>query len=763
MEHQNVISLEGADWRVGYKKIYDGTASATIAEVEKMTEWFHATVPGNVRADLMAANRLPNLYVGTNNERANWVNECVWWYEKRFLRPRRKFKRFFLELRGIDYLSQVYFNRRKLGENEGMFTRHLYDVSSLIKEENILNVRIMGSAFLAKPYLAPWQRIWAKMARPLQGNGEVFPERTATLKCQMSFGWDFAPDMRTMGIWDEVKLIGSGNVFVSDVQIITSVFRELNSAKLQLKLSLNSTVAAALKIVIQLRPANFDGAAQTFNFNAYAKKGTEIIERNIIVEKPHLWNPWDRGEPNLYEFSLRVYCEDKLSDHMSGLIGLRDIQMKRNPGTPDGKTDWTFVVNGEPEFIRGANWVPADSLMGRVREEDYAELLGLAKDASVNMLRVWGGGLREKRYFYEMCSRKGIMVWQEFPFACVFLGRLPSNESFFRLAEKEVISVVKSVANHPCVVAYCGGNEFSPTRNSKLLTRVAQAVRKVDTSRPFFPVSPAKGDNHNWLIWHGLENIEEYRNDRSLFVSEFGLQAVPCVESLKRFLTPRALWPPTPEWEYHHADLKKLQRYAGAIENYEKVEDFSLASQKIQALALQTAIEHYRRRKYECSGAMVWQLNDSWPAISWSVIDYYRNPKLAYHKLKEVYKPVLVSLVFDFKDRTPGEVVPLEVWIVNDLNRTLEDCKLDVCMDANGERFMNLSFNVETIPADSSKPYFQFGLKLPNRENWILRTVLRYGSEIIGTNSYDLYFRDKGQATTWDRLYHRLGKLTMTY
>ncbi len=758
MEHYHSISLEGSDWRVGYKKIYDGSASGTIAEVGKMTEWFDATVPGNVRSDLMAANRLPNLFLDSNNERAKWVNDCVWWYEKKFERPARRFKRFFLELRGIDYRSQVYFNQRKLGQNEGMFTRHLYDVSSLVKSTNVVNVRIMGSAFLPKPSLTPWQRVWGRIASPLQNDMEVFPERTATLKCQMGFGWDFAPDMRTMGIWDEVKLIGSGNVFIGDIQVKTGVFRELDSAKLQIKLHLNSIVAAPLKIQIRLRPANFDGPTQNFNFNAFVKRGTEIIERNIVLEKPQLWNPWDRGEPNLYELTVRLYDADKLSDRVTGLIGLRDIQMAQNLRTSGGKSDWTFVVNGEPEFIRGANWVPVDSLMGRVREEDYVELIRMAKKANVNMFRVWGGGLREKRYFYEICSREGILVWQEFPFACVFLGRLPTNEPFLRLAEKEVASIVKSVMNYPCVALYCGGNEFSPRRNSKLLTRMAQTVRGIDDSRPFLPASPGRGDHHNWFIWHGFGNIRDYRKDNSPFASEFGLQAVPSEESLKRFLSRRALWPMGAEWEYHKVDAKKLQRYVGPLENYSRPEYLAEASQKMQAFALQTAIEHYRRRKYECSGTIFWQFNEPWPAISWSIIDYYRNPKLAYQKLKEIYNPVLISLKYELEPHAAGEIVPIEVWIVNDLLRSVDDCRLDIYMEEEGERFMNLSFDVGTLPPDSSRPYLNFGLKLPDRPNWLLRARLRSGKETLSTNSYDLNLCDMGEATTWNRIYDRMGK-----
>jgi len=762
LEHRNSISLEGNDWRVGYKKMYDGSASGTIAEADKMTEWFDAVVPGNVRADLVAASRLPDLYFGLNNERADWVNDCVWWYRKNFARPKRQFKRYFLELLGIDYLSQVYFNGRKLGENEGMFTRHLYDVSSMMRDDNTLNVRIMGSSFLPKPSQTRLKRLWNEIGSRLQSGEDVLPERATTLKCQMSFGWDFAPDMRTMGIWDEVKLIGSGNVFIGRIDVRSSVFRELGSAKLRIHLFLNSATAGPIKIMVQLRPANFEGPTQNFNFNAFVKKGAETIERNIVLEKPHLWNPWDKGNPNLYELTVRINDGDKLSDCVSGLIGLRDIQMSRNPGTPKGNLDWTFLVNGEREFIRGANWVPVDSLMGRVREKDYAELITMAKEAHINMFRVWGGGLREKRYFYEMCSREGILVWQEFPFACIFLGRLPTHEPFLRLAEKEVASIVRSVANHPCVALYCGGNEFSPSRNSKLLTRISRVVRSVDDSRLFLPASPARGDSHNWSVWHGFANITDYQKDKSQFASEFGLQAAPAPDSLKRFLSSRGLWPMGHEWEYHKADPEKLERYVGPAAEFTHLEHFVEATQKMQAFALQTAIEHFRRRKYECSGTMFWQFNEPWPAISWSVIDYYRNPKLAYHKLKEIYSPVLVSLKYELKQHVAGETLPIEVWIVNDLQKQMDGCTLDLHMEAGGERLMNLSFDVGTIPPDSSQPYLQFGLKLPDRPEWTVRASLRSEAEVLSTNSYDLKIWDSGEATMWNRVHDRMTKWVLT-
>jgi beta-mannosidase len=517
-----------------------------------------------------------------------------------------------------------------------------------------------------------------------------------------------------------------------------------------------------VKILVQLRPFNFDGPAHNFNYNAFVKKGTEVIERNLVIKQPQLWNPWDRGEPNLYELTVTLNDGATQTDSVSGMIGLRDIKMAPNAGAPKGSLDRTFVINGEREFIRGANWVPADSLMGRVRDEDYEELIGMAKDAHINMLRVWGGGLREKRSFYEICSREGILVWQEFPFANIFLGHLPRDESFLQLAEKEVGDIVKSVVNYPCVAVYCGGNEFSPTRNSKLLVRVARAVRNIDLSRVFLPAFPARGDSHSRLVWRGFGNVSEYQEEICRFASEFGLQAPPHPESLKKFLGKKGLWPRGAEWSYHKADLERLDRYAGSARESRELEQYVEASQKMQAFAFQIAIEHFRRRKYECSGAMLRQFNDPWPAISWSVIDYYRAPKLAYDKLKEVYSPVLISLKYALKRHKAGETLPIEVWIVSDLLRAVDDCMLDVHMDDEGESLMKLSFDVGTIPPDSSKRYFQFGLKLPARSNWMLRATLRSRGQDISANSYDLSMLDEGEATFWDRFRDRMGRLVLS-
>jgi beta-mannosidase len=181
-------------------------------------------------------------------------------------------------------------------------------------------------------------------------------------------------------------------------------------------------------------------------------------------------------------------------------------------------------------------------------------------------------------------------------------------------------------------------------------------------------------------------------------------------------------------------------------------------SQRVQAFALQTAVEHYRRRKYECSGVMFWQLNEPWPAISWSVIDYYRRPKMAYHTLKDIYNPVLVSLKYELRRREPGEVMPIEAWVVNDLLQAIEDCRLDVSMNDGGEQLMKLGFDIGTVKPDSSERFFEFSLRVPNRPKCLLTTTLYSGEKVIARNSYDLNMWDPGEATWWNRAYDRMGK-----
>jgi beta-mannosidase len=346
---------------------------------------------------------------------------------------------------------------------------------------------------------------------------------------------------------------------------------------------------------------------------------------------------------------------------------------------------------------------------------------------------VWGGGLREKQAFYDLCDRMGLLVWQEFPLACAFITRYPRSSDYLALVEAEVREIVRQVRHHPSVFLWCGGNEFSPGRNQLIVETMRHAVQAQDGTRPFLSVSPASGDSHNWRVWHRFRPPEDYQRDLAQFLSEFGLQAPPNVESLERFIPKEELWPPGPSWTYHRAQMDKLRHYAEPYQISKEVEGFVEASQRAQARGIQIAIEHARRRKYATSGFMVWQLNSPWPGIDWALVDYYRVPKLAYHRLKELANPALVSLEYGLRRYAPGDEWTAEVWAINDRPQALPRCHIEIGFGDRRELF-----EVDLRP-DSAEVIGKVTWTLPAaRGEWRIECQLVQGDQVLSTNHYDL-------------------------
>ncbi len=407
--------------------------------------------------------------------------------------------------------------------------------------------------------------------------------------------------------------------------------------------------------------------------------------------------------------------------------------------------------------MRGLNWVPADSLPGRLRRDDYAHLLDLARAAGANLLRVWGGGLREKRAFYDLCDELGLLVWQEFPFACSFLGYYPRDADWLGLVERECTAIVRATRNHPSLALWCGGNEFSPRRNRSLVQRLARVVETHDGTRPFIPASPSPDDAHNWDVWHGKYPLHAYRNEDARFLSEFGLQALPSIETLRACLPEAKLWPPGSGWEVHNAQLGKLWRYAGpsfclpSSEEVDDIEGFIAASQRAQALGLQIAIEHMRRRRGEAGGVCLWQFNEPWPAISWAIVDYYRRPKLAYQRLKDLYNLVIIALTFPLVGYRPGDTWRAEVWAANDSLATLDDCWLRIDLDG-----VTIHEAQVMLPADSVQVLGELRYQFQVQPGEVELT-LHQGNQVVARNSYDLRYHDPTPVGWRDRLIRWLG------
>jgi beta-mannosidase len=749
---RQVLDLNGACWRLGQAPSDASPGRASWAELARIPEWLPATVPGNVRADLLRAGRLPDLHFDTQADDSQWVDDHCWWLVREWSRAPVPGERVHLILRGVDYVSDLFLNGYHMDRHEGMFSPLVVDVSHLLAAENRLAVRIAGSKWLPSRRSSPWFRFVNYLESRAVSIAQRHPHRRDTLKCQMSFGWDFAPSLLTMGIWDDVYLVISGDVFIRDVEV-KQQFGD-GRARLSVGVEMDALNPQTALLRCTLLGDGFEGEPVVAEHPVALACGAGRADLEMEVPQPRLWWPWDQGRPDLYRLTVELLAGDRCLDSVTRTVGLREVEL-------DG---WTLRVNGRRVYARGANWVPADVLPGRVREEDYHALLSLARQANMNMVRVWGGGLREKRAFYDECDRLGIMVWQEFPLACAFLSRFPRSAGYLQLVERESEAIVRDLRSHPSLVLWCGGNEFSPERNRPVVAALQQTASRLDPARPFLAASPAGGDSHNWRVWHGFQPPSAYRDDARLFASEFGLQAIPHKASLQRFIPAEELWPPGPSWGYHGAGLAKLLRYARPfLQGSEPgLEALIEASQRAQAHALQIAVEHYRRTKARGGGGvLIWQLNEPWPAISWALVDFYRRPKAAYAVARRLMNPVLVSLEYPLQHYRAGEELAIHIWVVNDLPVDLPGCRVEVALLAGAEQATaRHSLDIE-IAADSAKEVGGVQWTVPQGDGWRLTCRLVQEGQLLAANEYDLTVHDDITPTVGQRLWAWLNSLVV--
>lgn len=730
---RKITSLNGDTWWLGQAPEDSDPNRATWQELDTVPDWLPATVPGNVRADLVRGGRLPELATALAVEEAQWVDDHCWWLVRDFSCPSGARRRMHLSLRGIDYVGDLFLNGEYLGRHEGMFSPSILEVTELLGKQNRLAVRLLGSRWLPSDRSSNWEKIWNGIEARFGSIAKRYPQRRDTLKCQMSFGWDFAPPLRTMGIWDDACLIACQDVFIMDVSVKQEI--GVSQAVLTVRIALDSLLGGPIFLRLGLEGDTFEAVPLSVKEPVRLPAGTSCHELELSVPDPVLWWPWDHGEPNLYRLTVEAWGDTQCLDSLSLPIGIRRLEF-------DG---WTLRVNGARVYARGANWVPADILPGRVTETDYGALLDLARQANMNLLRVWGGGLREKHAFYDQCDRLGLLVWQEFPFACAFLTHYPRSGHYLQLVETEARAIVRSLRNHPSLAIWCGGNEFSPSRNKDLVATLSQVVTDEDPARPFLPVSPHNGDSHYWQVWHGFQPPSRFGRDHAAFASEFGFQAPPAVAALRRFIPDEELWPPGPAWVYHGAEVAKLERYAWPYltKGERSLDHFVQACQRAQSYGLQIAIEHYRRRKaHGCGGALIWQLNEPWPAISWALVDARRQPKPAYETVKRLFSPLLVSVDYPLQHYQPGDRLMGQVWIINDTHRPLTGCHLALALLGEGDQKAHHAEEIVDIAPDSATIVDTIDWLLPPGRYWRLTCRLSHSNQLLACNEYDLAVHD---------------------
>lgn len=707
------------NWKLKYFEPVE-ERDADIASVNTPDRfWMSVKVPGDVHSTLLEHKIIDNPFFGHNDQKCQWVEDKVWWYRKKFNYDKdlADDERLLLVFEGLDTFATVYLNGLKIGNTDNMFISHHFDVGrDLLDGENVLAVKFEP----VSEHTVFDVDIWASYSK----------ERVWARKAQMNFGWDWAPRLATVGIWKDVRLEKYRKAKIDSVFAKTVCIRKERAV-----------------VEVDLEIDNFEGIDQLEVEVSLIRNNEVFVERvemnsaekrlYVRVDHPELWWTNDLGPANLYRLRVRLLHKGEELDLYENDFGIRTIDVEKID--EEGNNVFTFVLNGVRLFARGADWIPVDSFIGAADDSRYRSLISLARDANMNMLRIWGGGIYEKDIFYKECNRQGILVWQDFMFAC---AEYPDyNRDFMRNVENEIVQVVKRLRNEPCLAIWCGNNEnhwiyekkFSmgeidyPFYGEKIYDELMpELLKELDPTRLYWPGSPyggndhndsTVGDTHNWQVWHGLVeprrfgeevivdfssegvSFRNFGKDVSRFVSEFGIHALANHFTLENNIPEGEFYLGSDELLYrskdihHEKGIALMEGYSGIPEDVEEYMDFSMLT---QAEGLRYGIEHYRRRSPETSGTLFWQFNDCWPGTSWSVVDYYLLPKASYYYARKFYHPVLLSL-----KHNPGEEI--EVWVSNDRREIYED-KLQVeILDFQGNIIYSEDFDVSIEDGSSKK------------------------------------------------------------
>ncbi len=707
-----------------------------LKSLEQKGQCIPASVPGDVFTDLMSAGRIPDPYHDLNSKAVQWVDERAWRYETVFSYSRKPGMRCHILFMGLDYVSRVELNGKVLAEHEGMFSRIDLDITD--------SLAASGKQKLAVTLLGIPATNTERLGK-IMGYSEFGRKRY--LKTQMSFDWDFAPRLKGAGIWDRVYIYETGPVSIRDMFIQPGL-----DGRIKVEVELAGFPEADGIIEVAISGETFSTGAEPVRGSVGIKRGIGAQSLTLSVPSPRLWWPWDMGQPDLYRATARLVIAGAESDRVSEVFGIREINWGPNPDAPPGSADWVLFVNGRREFIRGANWVPAEAMHGRLDDSRYDQLVEMARDAGVNCLRIWGGGNRERRAFYDFCDRSGMMVWQEFPFACVFLTGYPKTERFKDLTRQEVEEITRQLRNHASIIMWCGGNEFNVELSRHVVDIMEDLTARLDPTRRFIPASPYKGDSHNWVVWHMKGNLSDYFADLSPLPSEFGLQAFPDITTIENWMSGDYRWP-IGEVHFHH-DLgwAKMQKYMKPLAPDDDLGSVIEASQLMQAHYLQRGIENWRQRKYKTSGTAFWQFNEPWPAICWSVVDYDLKPKRSYEVLMDTYNPVLVTARFEDREWKRGDIFEAEIMVVNDLHREFKKAKIEASLCGEALEQWTLDIPEDDviiagkiraeISEGCNRPYFDLSLKESGAE--------------ISSNHYELWVHDPTPAAKTVRSFGKL-------
>src|SRR3989339_180205 len=711
------------------------TTSIIPHEEIKSGKQFPAEVPGTIHTDLLNNRLIEDPFYSDNELRLNWISECDWIYQTKFDFHSDTKNNVDLVFEGIDTIGEIYLNNRRLDSTNNMFLTYSYNVKNILKStDNTLKIILKSPV----QYALQQEKKYGKLPVALNSS------RVYIRKAQYSFGWDWGPSFPTTGIWRKVYLEEWTNAKIESVTFNTSKLGK-NYAQVEVDVRITNSQSNNISLLLSLS----DGK------NIYEKKipiqRLNNYKTNFRIKDPKLWWPNEEGDQNLYLLHVKIIDNKNLVvDEMVRNVGIRKIELILQD--KKGST-FKFRVNHKDIYCKGVNWIPADSFLPRVTHKKYSELLTYAKSANMNIVRVWGGGVYEADEFYDICDQLGLLVWQDFMFAC---GSYPENDEFIANVREEVTQNVLRLQHHACLALWCGNNEnewiwFQEQKTSykkmpgyKIYHSIIHVIlKKIDSERPYWPSSPFgidndpnsfnSGNTHQWNIWSRWIDYTAVKNDRSLFVTEFGFQGPANKDTLEKYLPDENRSISDNIFEYHNKQIEGPERLIKFLSSHLPVntewDDFWYLTQLNQAFALKTCLEYWRTNG-RTNGSIIWQINDCWPVTSWSIIDSEIKPKIAYHFVKDAFAPQLLY----FKD--DGSKIKI-ILLNQDENIITGRMRLTVVDIVSGEIVEDSSYNVNYDNIKLTEIKSVFRKNLPHDENWILAAVLyNESNEIICRNYY---------------------------
>ncbi|MQY80488.1 MAG: glycoside hydrolase family 2 protein [Bacteroidetes bacterium] len=698
-------------------------------------EWLPATIPGTVHTDLLNNGKIEDPYYRLNEKDQQWIDKADWEYQTTFNVTSGIMAKnnIWLEFMGLDTYADIYLNGQKILTADNMFREWRVDCKEFLRKgENVLRV------YLASPIKIGLEKLEANgyglpAVNDQSENGELGDKKVSvfTRKAGYHFGWDWGPRLVTSGIWRPVFLKAWNKTRIENLYIVRNEVSDM-SAKMTAEFEISSDENQELRLAIAV-----EGKILVERI-IEVTKGTSISKVDFKILNPKLWWSAGLGEQHLYNITGKVYDSENLLDESKTKIGIRTANLIQKPDT-DGKGKSFYVeLNGRPVFSKGANYIPNDVFLPRVAPDKYENIVKSAAEANMNMLRVWGGGIYENDIFYDLCDKYGIMIWQDFMFAC---SMYPGGEDFFENVKQEAIDNVKRLRNHPSIVLWCGNNEIETawgeykenagwgwkqrynmkqrkeiwTNYEKVFHKILpEVVEKYSYNTFYWHSSPSagmgklshymstSGDIHYWGVWHGQHPFSEFQKYIGRFLSEYGFQSFPEFKSVKKY-TIESDWDIESEVMASHqrSGIGNLRIRSYMEDDYiipEDFEQFLYVGQILQAVAIQEAIEAHRRAMPYCMGTLYWQINDCWPVASWSSMDYYGRWKALQFFARNSNKNLIVS------STTKGEKVTISV--VSDESENIDGELRLKLIDFAGNELWSESLEIE-VKQNTSDIYFE--------------------------------------------------------